>query len=185
MGGSLTSSDISIEPGCLPDPPIGQYNAPTPLLDEHDEEEEEFNVWLGSLTAPDDQQTVTYAEPNQQVVPTLSSVEQRDWMSPMPRLVTSEQPVVLSTTMTTSQVPTAVIQDPITEAIRQSTILMENTIREGHSTILSAINANHKDMLNVLKEIREALQKKKQIPKLKTLTVSYFIYCVNVVLQRH
>ncbi|KAH3895219.1 hypothetical protein DPMN_019379 [Dreissena polymorpha] len=160
MGGSLTSSALSIEPGCLTDPPIGQYDAPTPLLDEHDEEEEEFNVWLGSLTAPDDQETVTYAEPNQQVVPTLFSVEQRDWMSPMPRVITSEQPVVLSTTMTTSQVPTAVIQDPITEAIRQSTILMENTIREGHSTILSVINANHKDMLNVLKEIREALQKK-------------------------
>ncbi|KAH3703949.1 hypothetical protein DPMN_158658 [Dreissena polymorpha] len=141
---------------------MGQYDAPTPLLDEHDEEEEEFNVWLGFLTAPDDQETVSYEEPNQQVVPTLSSVEQRDWMSPMPRVVTSEQPAVLSTAMTASQVPTAIVQDPIREAIRQSTILMENTIREGHSTILSAINANHKDMLNVLKEIRDALQKEKQ-----------------------
>ncbi|KAH3693470.1 hypothetical protein DPMN_080903 [Dreissena polymorpha] len=106
-------------------------------------------------------------------------------MSPMSRVVTSEQPAVLSTTMTASQVPTAIVQDPIREAIRQSTILMLNTIREGHSTILSATNANHMDMLNVLKEIRDALQKKRQITKIKTLTVSYYIYCVDVVLQRH
>ncbi|KAH3701643.1 hypothetical protein DPMN_076633 [Dreissena polymorpha] len=51
MGSSLTSSALSIEPGCLTDPPMGQYDAPTPLLDENDDEEE-FNDWFRIFDRP-------------------------------------------------------------------------------------------------------------------------------------
>ncbi|KAH3787445.1 hypothetical protein DPMN_165569 [Dreissena polymorpha] len=190
MGNSLTSSALSFEPGCLTDPPISQYDAPTPLLDEH-YEEEEFNDWLGSLAAPEDHDTAPPEGPNLQVVPTLTSAEQRETMNPMTLIATSEQVVVFSPIMTAPQVTTAVVQDPIieamrqstemvmvfspmmaapqvttsvvqdviSEAIRQSTIQVVNTIREGHSSILSATYANPRDMVNLLKEIRDALQK--------------------------
>ncbi|KAH3822692.1 hypothetical protein DPMN_124482 [Dreissena polymorpha] len=64
---------------------------------------------------------------------------------------TPEQEIVVSPTMAASPVTSAVVQDAMVDAIRQSTIQMVNAIREGQSSILSAINANHRDMLNVLK----------------------------------
>ncbi|KAH3693583.1 hypothetical protein DPMN_081017 [Dreissena polymorpha] len=159
MGTSLPYSAIAIEPGWTTSPQIDQYDAPTPLMDEHVEGEEEFNEWLVSLVATDDQKTVTHEEPNQQV-PSLTPDEQRDARSPMLLTATPEQEIVVSPTMAASPVTSAVVQDAMVDAIRQSTIQMVNAIREGQSSILSAINANHRDMLNVLKEIRDALKKK-------------------------
>ncbi|KAH3862104.1 hypothetical protein DPMN_025067 [Dreissena polymorpha] len=157
-GTKTNSFALSSEPGWTTNPQIDQYDAPTPLMDEHVEGEEEFNEWLVSLVATDDQKTVTHEKPNQQV-PSLTPDEQRDARSPMLLTATPEQEIVVSPTMSASPDTSAVVQDAMVDAIRQSTIQMVNAIREGQSSILSAINAKHRDMLNVLKEIRDALKK--------------------------